>query len=204
MGNAELLTGVQQWLLMYVMAKHPFYLVDIMLAEIEDAIMDGMGMTRQQPFAHWISWLLSHLEAQRYVSILESSKFMFSTYRPPMLGDRRRGPRGLRRAEETLQAWAAVEAVIDEAARQDATLAATEAPLPQYFVTNDESSSDDEDFVPAPEPVFRVRRTHDDEAGGSSLPGQREVESPVPTITAAQVSQPDQLTTLIQTMAAQT
>jgi hypothetical protein len=58
--------------------------------------------------------------------------------------------------------------------------------------------------VPALEPVFRVRRTHDDEAGGSSLPGQREVESPVPTIIAAQVSQPDQLTTLIQTMAAQT
>jgi hypothetical protein len=35
------------------------------------------------------------------------------------------------------------------------------------------------------------------------LPGQREAESPVPTITAAQVTQPDQLTTLIQAMAAQ-
>jgi hypothetical protein len=32
---------------MYVMAKRPFDIVDIMLAEIEDAIMDGMGMTRQ-------------------------------------------------------------------------------------------------------------------------------------------------------------
>jgi hypothetical protein len=29
MGNAESLTGVQQWLLMYVMAKRPFDLVDI-------------------------------------------------------------------------------------------------------------------------------------------------------------------------------
>jgi hypothetical protein len=93
---------------------------------------------------------------------------------------------------------------MDEAARQDATLAAIEAPLPQYFATDDESSSDDEDFVPAPEPVFRVRRTHDDEVGGSSLPGQRKIESPVPMITAAHVSQPDQLTTLIQTMVAQT
>jgi hypothetical protein len=46
MGNTESLTGVQQWLLMYVMAKRPFDLVDIMLAEIEDAIMDGMGMAR--------------------------------------------------------------------------------------------------------------------------------------------------------------
>jgi hypothetical protein len=124
MGNAESLTGVQQWLLMYVMAKRPFDLVDIMLAEIEDAIMDGMGMTRQQPFAHWISWLLSRLEAQRYTGMLESSKFVFPTYRPPMPGDRRRGSRSLRRAEETLQARAAAEAVMDEAARQDATLVA--------------------------------------------------------------------------------
>jgi hypothetical protein len=52
MGNVESLTGVQQWLLMFVMAKHSFDIVDIMISEIEDAIMDGMGMTRQQPFAH--------------------------------------------------------------------------------------------------------------------------------------------------------
>jgi hypothetical protein len=188
MGNAESLPEVQQWLLMYVMAKRLFDIVDIMLDEIEDAIMDDMGMTRQQPFAYWISWMLSRLEAQRYVGMLESSKFVFPTYRPPMPGDRRRGPRGLRRAEETLQARAAAEAVMDEAARQDATLATTEAPLPQYFATDDESSSDDEDVTPAPEPVFRVRRTHDDEAGGSTLPGQREAKSPVPTIIDAQVT----------------
>jgi hypothetical protein len=58
--------------------------------------------------------------------------------------------------------------------------------------------------VPALDPVFRVRRTHDDEAGGSTLPDQREAESPIPTITTAQVTQPDQLTTLIQAMVAQT
>jgi hypothetical protein len=71
MGNAESLTGVQQWLLMYVMAKHPFDIVEILISEVEDAIMDGMGMTQQQPFAHWISWLLSRLEAQKYVGMLE-------------------------------------------------------------------------------------------------------------------------------------
>jgi hypothetical protein len=101
---------------MYVMAKRPFDIVDIMISEIEDAIMDGMGMTRQQSFAHWISWLLSRLEAQRYVGMLEKSKFVFPTYRSPMPGDRRRGPRGLRRAEETLQAQAATEAVMNEVA----------------------------------------------------------------------------------------
>jgi hypothetical protein len=45
MGNAKSLTGVQQWLQMYVMVKHPFYIVDILISEVEDAIMDGMGMT---------------------------------------------------------------------------------------------------------------------------------------------------------------
>jgi hypothetical protein len=67
----------------------PFDIVDIFISEIEDAIMDGMGMTRQQLFAHWISWFLSRLEAQRYVGMLEQSKFVFLTYRPPMPGDRR-------------------------------------------------------------------------------------------------------------------
>jgi hypothetical protein len=103
MGNTELLTGVQQWLLMYVMAKRPFDIVDILISEVEDAIMDGMGMTRQQSFAHWINWLLSRLEAQRYVGMLEQSKFTFPTYRPPMPDDRMWGPRGLRRDEETIQ-----------------------------------------------------------------------------------------------------
>jgi hypothetical protein len=37
---------------MYVMAKRPFDIVDIIFSEIEDSIMDGMGMTRQQPFAY--------------------------------------------------------------------------------------------------------------------------------------------------------
>jgi hypothetical protein len=204
MGNAELITGVQQWLLMYVMAKHLFDLVDILISEVEDAIMDGMGPTRQQTFAHWISWMLSRLEAQRYMGMLEQSKFTFPTYRLPMLCYRRRGPRGLRRAEETLQARAAAEAMMDEAARQDATLAAVRH-LSQYFVTDDESASDDDDFVPAPEPVFRVRCTHDNEAGGSSLPGQREAESPLPPqIITAQVTQPDQLTSLNRTLAAPT
>jgi hypothetical protein len=40
-------------------AKRPFDIVDIMISKIEDTIMDSMGMTRQQPFTHWISWLLS-------------------------------------------------------------------------------------------------------------------------------------------------
>jgi hypothetical protein len=51
------------------------------------------------------------------------------------------------------------------------TLAGAEASLPEYLATDDEDSSEDDDFVPAPEPMFRGQHTHDDEAGGSSLPG---------------------------------
>jgi hypothetical protein len=39
MGNTKSLTGVQQWLLMYVMAKHPFDIVDILISKVEDAWM---------------------------------------------------------------------------------------------------------------------------------------------------------------------
>jgi hypothetical protein len=39
MGNAKSLTGVQQWLLMYVMAKHPFDIVDTLISKVEDAWM---------------------------------------------------------------------------------------------------------------------------------------------------------------------
>jgi hypothetical protein len=49
MGNTESITWVQQWLLMYVMAKSPFDIVDILISEVEDAIMVGMEITRQQP-----------------------------------------------------------------------------------------------------------------------------------------------------------
>jgi hypothetical protein len=48
--------------------------------------------------------------------MLEQSKFIFLTYQPLMPDDRRWGPRGLRRAEETIQARAAAEAVMDEVA----------------------------------------------------------------------------------------
>ncbi|MDD0148684.1 hypothetical protein PSY31_23645, partial [Shigella flexneri] len=64
-------------------------------------------------------------------------------------------------------------------------------------------SSEDDDFEPEPQHVFRTRRAHDDEAGGSSLPGQREAESPIPPISTSQVTQPDALASVIQSLADQ-
>jgi hypothetical protein len=37
---------------MHIMAKCSFDIVDILISEVEDAIMYGMGMTHQNPFAH--------------------------------------------------------------------------------------------------------------------------------------------------------
>jgi hypothetical protein len=37
---------------MHIMAKRPFDIVDILISEVEDAVMDGMGMTQQQSFTH--------------------------------------------------------------------------------------------------------------------------------------------------------
>lgn len=95
--------------------------------------MDGMGMNRQQPYAHWISWLLACLGAQRHVSTLESSKTCFKFYRPSMPNDARRRARGIRRAHVELEERAIAQAARDEAEREDEILAAAEAPLPHYL-----------------------------------------------------------------------
>jgi len=52
-------TGLQQLLLLHILTHEPFDIVDFILAEIEDVITDGMGVVRQFPYAHWISYICS-------------------------------------------------------------------------------------------------------------------------------------------------
>lgn len=61
--------------------------------------MDGMTMHRQQPFAHWISWLLASIHQNEHMLELESSRSRFKTYRPTAPDDRRRGPCDQHRAQ---------------------------------------------------------------------------------------------------------
>ena len=67
-----------------------------------------------------------------------------------------------------------------------------EAQLPGFLVVDTDDSEDDEDYTPT---ISVPRAANDDEAGTSRGP------APVPPlVTAAQVSQPDSLAALIQTL----
>jgi hypothetical protein len=77
----------------------------------------------------------------------------------------------------------------DLTAAEDASLAAEEAQLPHYLVTDLEDSEDDEEYIPT---VSVPRGAHDDEAGSS-----RAARAPAPPVTTAQVTQPDSLAAIL-------
>ena len=119
----------------------------------------------------------------------------FKEYSPPGPRDGRFGPRGQRLAQRTLDERALVECRVrdEERAAEDAAMDEAEAQLPGFLAVDIDDSEDDEDYTPT---ISVPRAAHDDEAGTSRGP------APVPPpVTAAQVSQPDSLAVLIQTLA---
>jgi len=60
-GYKEGLTALQQAVLTCISLKHEFDIIDLMIAEMEDVIVDGMPTKRQMPYGHWICWILSQL-----------------------------------------------------------------------------------------------------------------------------------------------
>ena len=113
---------------------------------------------------------------------LAQSRMHLTIYSPTTPRDGRRGPRGQRRAQQVLDERALVEGrvVDDPTAAEDAPLAAAEAQLPHYLVTDSEDSEDDEDYIPT---VTVPRGAHDDEAGSSGA-----ARTPAPLVTTAQVT----------------
>jgi hypothetical protein len=73
-GYNEGITALQQWLLLYIMTGRDFDLVDFFICELEDVIMDGMTVHREQPFAHWICWILAQLGQNAHMDMLEQSR----------------------------------------------------------------------------------------------------------------------------------
>ena len=68
--------------------------MDFILAEIEDVITDRMGVVRQFPYAHWISFICSMIvPAESPISDVyrqdEAPRFL--VYRPTAPQDQRRG-----------------------------------------------------------------------------------------------------------------
>jgi hypothetical protein len=46
---------------LHILNHRPFDIVDLLLAEIEDVITDGMGVVRQLPYGHRISYICSQI-----------------------------------------------------------------------------------------------------------------------------------------------
>ena len=65
------------------------------------------------------------------------------------------------------------------------------AQLPGFLAVDTDDSEDDEDYTPM---IFVPRAAHDDEAGTSRGPAL------APPVTATQVSQPDSVAALLQTL----
>ena len=128
---------------------------------------------------------------------LAQSRTHFTVYSPTTPRDGRCGPRGQHRAQQVLDERALAEgrAADDPTAAEDASLAAAEAQLPHYLVTDSEDSEDDEDYIPT---VTVPRGAHDDEAGSSGV-----ARPPAPPVTTAQVTQPDSLVAILQRLSDQ-
>jgi hypothetical protein len=61
-------TGLQQRLVLHILTHQPFDIVDLLLAEIEDVIIDGMWVVRQLPYSHWISYICSRIAPDERVA----------------------------------------------------------------------------------------------------------------------------------------
>ena len=72
------------------------------MVEIEDVITDEMGVVRQFPYAHWISYICSMIvPAESPVSAVyrQDEAPRFPVYRPTAPQDRRRGRQADRQTE---------------------------------------------------------------------------------------------------------
>jgi hypothetical protein len=125
---------------------------------------------------------------------LAQSRMYFSFYSPTTPRD---GHRGLRGQQWILDERALAEGIVvdDPTEAEDASLAAVEAQLPHYLVTDSEDSEDDENYIPT---ITVPRGAHDDEAGSSGA-----ARAPAPPVSAAQVNQPDSLAAILQRLSDQ-
>ena len=101
-GNAEAITSIQQWLLLLILTHQQFDILDMILAEIEDVISEGLS--RQQPYAHIISFLLARaILPPQFWEQYQQSTHTFSNYIPSAPDDRRRGPRAMAQAQQQVR-----------------------------------------------------------------------------------------------------
>ena len=106
MGGGEVVTSIQQWLILHIMSHTPFDIVDFLLCEIQDSIADGLKAGRQQPYAHIISYLLDRTIVHHLQNPVRhppaDSPTCYKVYDPPSSKDPRRGQRALLAAQSEL------------------------------------------------------------------------------------------------------
>jgi hypothetical protein len=160
---------------LHILTHQPFDIIDLLLAEIEDVIIYGMGVARQLPYDHWISYICSQIApdegvASTYHDVENVQRF--PTYRPTVPQDPRRGRHMLRAALERLQPEARLRVQ-----GEDEALLQAEAALPEDLVWSDSDSEEDNaNFFP------------DLEGGPPEPPTQSSVPSPPPPVSEAHVT----------------
>ena len=104
----------------------------------------------QQPFAHWISWILAQLGQNAHMDEPQHSRSSFKEYSPPAPRDGRCGPREQCLAQRTLDECALAEGRVrdEERAAEDAALDEAEAQLLGFLAVDTDNSEDDEDYTP--------------------------------------------------------
>jgi hypothetical protein len=88
-----------------ILTHQSFDIVDLLLAEIEDVITDGMGVARLLLYGHWISYICSRIAPDEGIASIYhdvENVQRFPTYGPTMPQDPRRGRHVLRAALERL------------------------------------------------------------------------------------------------------
>jgi hypothetical protein len=63
-------TGHQQQLVLHILTHRLFDIIDLLLAEIEHVITDGMEVPRQVPYDHWISYICSRIALDEGLPLL--------------------------------------------------------------------------------------------------------------------------------------
>ena len=149
--------------------------MDFILAEIEDVITDGMGVVRQFPYAHWISYICSMIvPAESPISAVyrQDEAPRFPIYRPTAPQDKRRG----RHADRAAMARLSPE-VQARVAQEDEAVLVAEAQLlggddEIHWSELESDSSEDVEYFPPAAPA-----SHDHEAGGSGEPAPNNFSS---------------------------
>jgi hypothetical protein len=124
--------------------------VDFLICEIEDTVLDGIRARRQLPYAHYLCHIFAQLiQPPRFQGKLEASRLVFGSYCL------------------ALETPMPASAPVFDSQAEDAAL--RQFDTQDTAVVDDDDGGDDDFGVPPPPPPPMPPRSHDHEAGSSSV-----------------------------------